>query len=64
MSFPDVDGTCELGEGYDMLGYEVMDKDTPPSLKPLLDRFVKSGGLRDAIHKCLDDWVRLFRATY
>lgn len=64
MSFPDVDGTCELGEGYDMLGYEVTDKDTPPSLKPLLDRFVKNGGLRDAIHKCLDDWVRLFRATY
>jgi tetratricopeptide (TPR) repeat protein len=65
MSFPDVDGTCQLGEGYDMLGYEVMDKDTPPpSLKPVLDRFVKNGGLRDAIHNCLDDWVRLFRATY
>lgn len=63
MSFPDFDGTCELGEGYDMVQWEVKES-TSATLTPLLDRFVKNGGLRDAIHESLDDWVRLFRETY
>jgi hypothetical protein len=29
-----------------------------------LIRFVRDGGLRDNIHKVIDDWVRMFRATY
>ena len=61
MTFPDVDGTCE-GE-YEMVHYEV-DNKTPADLKPLLDRFVKHGGLRNALSECFDDWVRLFRDTY
>eukprot|EP00549_Striatella_unipunctata_P011563 CAMPEP_0118703318 /NCGR_PEP_ID=MMETSP0800-20121206/18473_1 /TAXON_ID=210618 ORGANISM="Striatella unipunctata, Strain CCMP2910" /NCGR_SAMPLE_ID=MMETSP0800 /ASSEMBLY_ACC=CAM_ASM_000638 /LENGTH=419 /DNA_ID=CAMNT_0006604803 /DNA_START=108 /DNA_END=1367 /DNA_ORIENTATION=+ len=62
MTFPDVDGTCELGDGYDMTKYSV--DEAPSDARHLLDRFVKNGGLRDAIHESLDDWVRLFRATY
>lgn len=66
MTFPDFDGTCELGEGYEMIQYQVDDNEntTTSCLKPVLDQFVKHGGLRDAIHECLDNWVRLFRATY
>jgi hypothetical protein len=67
MTFPDFDGTCELGEGYEMMQYQVDDSEAATSLsflKPVLDQFVKHGGLRDAIHECLDEWVRLFRATY
>jgi len=63
MSFPDFDGTCEIGEGYEMLNYEV-NPETPPALRPVLDRFVKNDGLRSAIHKTLDDWVGLLKATY
>jgi tetratricopeptide (TPR) repeat protein len=63
MTFPDFDGTCELGEGYDMVHWEV-DHDSPGSLRPILDRFVQSGGLRDALHDTLDEWVRNFRTTY
>lgn len=63
MSFPDFDGTCEIGEGYEMLNYHV-DPETPSALRPVLDRFVKNDGLRDALHDTLDDWVRLFKETY
>lgn len=63
MSFPDFDGTCEVGEGYEMVSYQV-DPESAPALKPLLDRFVKNDGLRDALHSTLDDWVRLFKETY
>lgn len=63
MSFPDFDGTCELGEGYEMVQYSV-DPETSPALRPVLDRFVKNDGLRSAIHGSLDDWVRLFKSTY
>lgn len=63
LTFPDFDGTCELGQGYDMTEWKVKDC-TSSNLTPLLERFVKNGGLRDAIHETLDDWVRLFRETY
>lgn len=63
MSFPDFDGTCEIGEGYEMLNYHV-DPETPSALRPVLDRFIKNDGLRDALHDTLDDWVRLFKETY
>lgn len=63
VTFPDVDGTVELGEGYDIVKYSV-DASSPAGTGPLLDRFVRDGGLRESVHKAIDDWVRLFRATY
>jgi activator of HSP90 ATPase len=63
MTFPDIDGTIELGEGYDIVNYSV-EGSSPPGTGPLLDRFVRDGGLRDAVHTAIDDWVRLFRNTY
>lgn len=63
MTFPDIDGTVEMGEGYDMTNYSV-DGSSPAGTGPLLDRFVRDGGLRDSINQVIDDWVRLFRATY
>lgn len=63
MTFPDIDGTVEMGEGYDMTNYSV-DGSSPAGTGPLLDRFVRDGGLRDSINQVVDDWVRLFRATY
>ncbi|KAL7482158.1 hypothetical protein ACHAW6_007843 [Cyclotella cf. meneghiniana] len=63
MTFPDIDGTVELGDGYDMTNYSV-EGSSPAGTGPLLDRFVRDGGLRDSIHHVIDDWVRLFRATY
>eukprot|EP00578_Thalassiosira_sp_NH16_P009794 CAMPEP_0181112564 /NCGR_PEP_ID=MMETSP1071-20121207/19882_1 /TAXON_ID=35127 /ORGANISM="Thalassiosira sp., Strain NH16" /LENGTH=453 /DNA_ID=CAMNT_0023196545 /DNA_START=45 /DNA_END=1406 /DNA_ORIENTATION=- len=63
MTFPDVDGTVELGEGYDIVNYHV-DGSSPAGTGPLLDRFVRDGGLREAVHGAIDDWVKLFRATY
>lgn len=64
MTFPDVDGTVESGEGYDVVNYVVDGSTCPPGIGPLLDRFVRDGGLRDSLHGAIDDWVTLFRATY
>lgn len=62
INFPDVDGTVALGEGYDvtfeLTGLEVQ------SLRPVVDRFVKSQGLRDVLHQTIDDWVRAFKEKY
>ena len=63
MTFPDVDGTVELGDGYDVVDYHV-DGSSPAGTGPLLERFVRDGGLRENIHNIIDDWVRLLRATY
>jgi len=63
MTFPDFDGTCEVGEGYEMVGWSVDDASSG-SLTPLLERFVKNDGLRQALHKSMDDWVGLFSSTY
>ena len=63
MTFPDVDGTCALGEGYDIHNFAV-DGSSAAGTGPLLDRFVRDGGLRESIHKAIDDWVEMFRATY
>ena len=63
MTLPDIDGTVEMGEGYEMTNYSV-DGSSAAGTGPLLDRFVRDGGLRDSINKVIDDWVRLFRATY
>ncbi len=63
VTFPDVDGTVELGDGYDIVDYHV-DGSSPAGTGPLLQRFVRDGGLRESIHNKIDDWVRLLRATY
>lgn len=63
MTFPDVDGTVELGEGYDIANYRV-DGGSAAGTGHLLDRFVRDGGLRDAMHGAIDDWVTSFRAAY
>lgn len=63
MTFPDIDGTVAVGEGYDIVNYSV-DGTSPVGTGPLLDRFVRDGGLRESVHKAIDDWVKLFRATY
>ncbi len=63
MTFPDIDGTMELGEGYDIAKYAV-DASSQVGTGPMLERFVRDGRLRDSIQKTIDDWVRLFRATY
>ena len=64
MSFPDIDGGCELGQGYDMTNFEITAVEEQ-SLRPVVDRFVKSSGLRDALHQAIDDWVRgVFREKY
>lgn len=63
MTFPDIDGTVELGEGYDIVNYSV-EGSSPAGTGPLLDRFIRDGGLRDSVHKAIDDWVMLFRNTY
>jgi len=61
MTFPDVDGTCE-GE-YDMVNYTV-GTDTPNEAKHVLERFVRNDGLRNEIVNSLNEWVKLFEATY
>lgn len=63
MTFPDVDTTCDVGDGYEMVHWEV-DGSTPQDAAHLISRFVKDGGLRDAIHGKIDGWVDLFKATY
>ena len=62
MTFPDVDGTCELGSGYDMVNFTV--KEGVSGAMPLLEQFVKHGGLRDSVHTSIDNWVQLFKDTY
>lgn len=63
MTFLDVDGTHEIGDGYDMSDY-IVDSDTPSDSKYLLERFVRDGGLRSVLEKAMDDWICLFRETY
>ncbi|CAB9530710.1 Activator of Hsp90 ATPase, N-terminal [Seminavis robusta] len=63
LNFPDIDGTCELGEGYDVTNFEITAIEEQ-SLRPVVDRFVHRSGLRDALHQAIDDWVRHFREKY
>lgn len=63
MTFLDVDGTHEIGEGYDISDYNV-DNETPSDAKYLLERFVRDGGLRTTIEKAMDDWIGIFRDTH
>jgi tetratricopeptide (TPR) repeat protein len=63
LTFPDIDGTCVAGEPYECNDFKVghMDDET---IRPVLDQFVHSSGLRDALHESIDAWVRVFKETY
>ena len=63
MTFLDVDGTHEIGDGYDMTDYTV-DSETPSDTKFLLERFVRDGGFRSVIERAMDDWIGLFREKF
>mmetsp|Transcript_22450 Transcript_22450/g.28331 ORF Transcript_22450/g.28331 Transcript_22450/m.28331 type:complete len:448 (-) Transcript_22450:67-1410(-) len=63
LTFLDVDGTHELGEGFDVSDYTV-DSDTPSEARYLLQRFVRDGGFRNEVEKSIDGWITLFRETY
>lgn len=61
LTFPDIDGSC--AGVYDISDYTVH-SDTPPEARHLLDRYIKSEGLRDEITKTLNNWIKLFQNTY
>ena len=63
LTFYDVDGTHEIGEGYDVSEYSVEDG-AHADTRHLLERFVRNGGLRNEVEKKLDDWIGLFQETY
>jgi Activator of Hsp90 ATPase, N-terminal/Tetratricopeptide repeat len=63
VSIPDIDGTIELGEGYDMADF-VIEQANDETVRPLLDRFVHRGGFKEALNESIDDWVRCFKKTY
>ena len=63
MRFPDVDGTCTLGDGYDATDFTVVQIDDP-TLQPVLTQFCYRQGLRLLIHEAIDNWVRHFKDTY
>ena len=63
LEFPDIDGTCSLGDGYDASHY-IVTTTTDDSVRPVLDSFVHKQGLRNVLHDTIDDWVRTFQKTY
>jgi tetratricopeptide (TPR) repeat protein len=63
LTIPDIDGTIELGEGYEQDGFEVSQA-SDASVRPVLERFVQRGGFRNALNESIDDWVRLLKETY
>jgi tetratricopeptide (TPR) repeat protein len=63
MQFPDVDGTCAVGEPYDATGFTVSHADDS-NMRPLLESFVYKQGLRDVLHARIDEWVQMFREKY
>ena len=63
MRFPDIDGTCPLGEGYEVSEFTVKEMDDP-TVRPLLNDFCHQHGLRDVLNESIDNWVRLFKETY
>lgn len=63
MHFPDIDGTCAVGEAYDVSNFTVTNADDV-NVRPLLTQFCHQQGLRVALHESIDAWVRLFKETY
>ena len=63
LALPDIDGTIDLGEGYEIHDF-VIDSVSDNSLRPLIDRFVYRGGFHESLNESVDDWVRKFRSEY
>jgi tetratricopeptide (TPR) repeat protein len=63
LAIPDIDGTIDLGEGYEIHEF-VIDSVSDNDVRPLLDRFVHRGGFHEALNESIDDWVRLFKKEY
>ena len=61
--FPDIDGTCMVGEPYDATGFHIEHSDEA-QLRPVLEGFVHKQGYRDVLHESIDRWVGLFKETY
>jgi len=62
--FDDVDGTHEVGDGFDVRDYIVDDAGPGGDIKYLLERFVRNDGLRQVVEKSIDEWIGLFQETY
>jgi tetratricopeptide (TPR) repeat protein len=62
-AIPDIDGTIDLGEGYEIHEFTI-DSVSDTQVRPLLDRFVHRGGFQEALNESIDDWVRLFKNEY
>lgn len=63
LAIPDIDGTIDLGEGYEIHEFSI-DSVSDNNVRPLLDRFVHRGGFHEALNESIDDWVRLFKKEY
>lgn len=63
MTFPDIDGTVEAGDEYDLSEFTV-DRNISNKARVILSKHVRDGVFRKAIHTAIDNWVVLFRATY
>ena len=63
LALPDIDGTIDLGEGYEIHEF-VIDSVSENSLRPLVERFVQRGGFHEALNESIDNWVRRFKDEY
>ena len=63
ISFPDVDGTCAVGEGYEDTAFIIKDASTD-AIRPILTNFVHKQGWRNKVHDAIDSWVQLFKETH
>ena len=63
LALPDIDGTIEMGEGYEIHDF-MIDSVSDNEIRPLIDRFVHRGGFHDALNEQIDDWVRHFKKEY
>jgi tetratricopeptide (TPR) repeat protein len=63
LAIPDIDGTIDLGEGYEIHEF-CIDSVSGNNIRPLIDRFVHRGGFHEALNESIDDWVRLFKKEY
>jgi len=63
LAIPDIDGTIELGEGYEIHEFNI-DSVSDNNIRPLIDRFVRRGGFHEALNESIDNWVRLFKKEH
>eukprot|EP00980_Cylindrotheca_fusiformis_P009883 scaffold2189_cov116-Cylindrotheca_fusiformis.AAC.3 len=63
LAIPDIDGTIDLGEGYEIHEFTI-DSVSDNNIRPLIDRFVHRGGFHQSLNDSIDDWVRLYKKEY